>query len=76
MLDKEKRDHLISGRTATGIIVVTRCMQYHERRERERKGGRRERSEEEEEKENYAIVFATVHDKREQSADPHQLFSS
>ena len=70
MLYKEKRDHLISGHTATGIIVVTRCMQYHERREREREEKRRE------EKENYAIVFATVHDKREQSADPHQLFSS
>jgi hypothetical protein len=43
-------------------------MQYHERR--------REREENESEQEKYAIVFATVHNKREQSADPHQLFSS
>jgi hypothetical protein len=46
-------------------------MQYQER---ERESGEGKEKEGEEEKN--AIVFATVHDKREQSADPHQLFSS
>jgi hypothetical protein len=49
-------------------------MQYQKRgREGEREGRRRIKKESE--KKN-AIIFATVHDKREQSADPHQLFSS
>jgi hypothetical protein len=44
-------------------------MQYQER-ERERE------KEKEQEREKNTIVFATVHDKREQSADPTELFSS
>jgi len=42
----------------------------------ERERGKGKGKEKEGEQEKNAIVFATVHNKREQSADPHQLFSS
>ena len=38
---ERKRDHLISGHTATGIVVVTRCMLYQKGSKREREKERK-----------------------------------
>lgn len=51
-----------------------RARERERAKDREREGV--EKREEEENERKNAIVFATVHDKNEQSADPHQLFSS
>jgi hypothetical protein len=75
VLHKEKKDRLISGRTLLLVLLLLLYVSStRKERQREREGRRRRKKERGREKN--AIIFATVHDEREQSADPCQLFSS